>query len=50
MKYPEFFDKIETVELYDDLSEFLGAFEDGKVVVSYLDCVKLAGHSCPTVQ
>jgi len=49
MKYPEFFDKIETVELYDDLSEFLGAFEDGKVVVSYLDCVKLAGHSCPTV-
>ena len=49
MKYPKFFDKIETIKLKDDLSEFLGTFEDGIVEFSYLDVVKSAGHSCPTV-
>ncbi len=49
MKYPEFFDKVESIELYDELSEFLGAVEDGIIEITYLDCVKLAGHSCPTV-
>ncbi len=28
---------------------FLGAFEDGIVEFSFLDIVKCAGHSCPTV-
>ena len=37
------------MRLSDPLGEFLGAFEDGIVEISYLDCVKLAGHSCPTV-
>lgn len=49
MNYPSFFDKIVPIELYDPLSGFLGAFEQGKLEISYLDCVKLAGHSCPTV-
>ncbi len=49
MNYPDFFDKVPIIELQDKLSDFLGAFEDGKVEISYLDCVKLAGHSCPTV-
>ncbi len=49
MKYPEFFNKIETIELVDNLSDFLGTFEDGVVEFSYLDVVKSAGHSCPTV-
>ena len=49
MNYPSFFDKIAPIELYDPLSEFLGACEEGRVEISYLDCVKLAGHSCPTV-
>jgi hypothetical protein len=49
MNYPTFFDKVETIILYDNLSEFLGATTDGKIEISYLDCVKLAGHSCPTV-
>jgi formylmethanofuran dehydrogenase subunit E len=49
MKYPEFFDKIQTIELVDNLSSFLGTFENGLVEFSYLDCVKSAGHSCPTV-
>ena len=49
MKYPDFFDQVEPIRLQDPLSNFLGAFVDGKLDISYLDCVKLAGHSCPTV-
>lgn len=49
MKYPEFFEEIETIKLKDNLSNFLGTFEDGIIEFSYLDIVKSAGHSCPTV-
>ncbi len=49
MKYPTFFEKIETIKLQDDLSNFLGTFENGYVEFTYLDIVKSAGHSCPTV-
>ena len=49
MNYPDFFNDIPTIKLQDDLSLFLGAFEDGVIEFSYLDIVKTAGHSCPTV-
>jgi len=49
MIYPKFYTKVPNITLYDPLSEFLGAFEEGIVEISYLECVKLAGHSCPTV-
>ncbi len=49
MRYPEFYDKVEPFTLYDGLSNFLGATEGGIIEINYLDCVKLAGHSCPTV-
>ena len=49
MKYPAFFDTLETITLYDPLSEVLGAFEEGKITFSYLDIIKSAGHSCPTI-
>ena len=49
MQYPNFYTKVETIKLYDPLSDFLGAFDDGIVEINYLDCVKLAGHSCPTI-
>ena len=49
MKYPKFFEEIETIKLQDGLSDFLGAFEDGIIEFSFLDVVKTAGHSCPTV-
>ena len=49
MRYPDFFNTIETIRLQDNLSDFLGTFEDGIVEFSYLDIVKSAGHSCPTV-
>jgi hypothetical protein len=47
--YPEFFNEIKTIKLQDDLANFLGSFEDGIVEFSYVDVVKSAGHSCPTV-
>jgi len=49
MYYPSFFQTIPTIQLHDPLSQFLGAFKEGMVEISYLDAVKLAGHSCPTI-
>ncbi|MBU0720800.1 hypothetical protein KJ877_05615 [bacterium] len=49
MNYPVFFDEIETIKVKDELSNALGAFEKGEYEFSYLDVVKSAGHSCPTV-
>jgi formylmethanofuran dehydrogenase subunit E len=49
MNYPSFYDTIEKITLQDELSSFLGAFENGIIEFSYLDVVKCAGHSCPTV-
>jgi hypothetical protein len=49
MKYPAFYDQIETIVVRDPLANFLGAFEDGIIEYSYLDVARLAGHSCPTV-
>ena len=49
MNYPNFFNNIPTIKLQDPLSNFLGTFENGIVEFSYLDIVKSAGHSCPTV-
>jgi len=49
MTYPKFYEQIETIKVQDELSSFLGAFEDGIYEISYLDVVKSAGHSCPTV-
>lgn len=49
MKYPNFFDTVETINIQDSLSKVLGAFEKGLISFSYLDIVKSAGHSCPTI-
>jgi len=49
MQYPIFFEEIETIKLQDDLANFLGAFEQVIIEFSFLDIVKSAGHSCPTV-
>jgi hypothetical protein len=49
MKYPSFYDAVEPIILHDPLAQFLGALGEGSVQITYLDCVKLAGHSCPTV-
>ncbi len=49
MNYPAFFDDAPSIKLYDPLGDFLGAFDNGEVKICYYDCVKLSGHSCPTV-
>ena len=49
MKYPKFYDEVEKIKITDELSDVLGAFEGGEIEFSYLDIVKSAGHSCPTV-
>ena len=47
--YPEWFDDVESITLYDGLSEVLGTFKEGIIKIKYLPIVKMAGHSCPTV-
>ncbi len=49
MNYPEFFDTVKPIVLYDDLAEFLGSAEKGIVEIKYLEVVKMAGHSCGVV-
>lgn len=40
---------IPAIRLFDPLAQLLGASEDGILEYAYFDCVRLAGHSCPTV-
>lgn len=35
--------------VHDPLAGFLGASADGRIEYRYVDAVRLAGHSCPTV-
>lgn len=49
MAYPEFYGQVPRLRLRDPLAEFLGALEEGLVKFSYVEAVKVAGHSCPTV-
>jgi hypothetical protein len=49
MQTPAFFDAAPRIVLRDPLAETLGAATDGIIEYGYLDAVKLAGHSCPTV-
>jgi hypothetical protein len=46
---PAFFAQAPCITVHDPLAEFLGAVGDGRIEYTYLDAVKLAGHSCPTV-
>jgi len=46
---PAFYDQVRSLSVYDPLAEFLGAAEGGLFDYRYVDAVKLAGHSCPTV-
>jgi hypothetical protein len=49
MRTPPFFDEVRSLTVIDPLAEFLGAADGGLIEYRYLDAVKLAGHSCPTV-
>ena len=47
--FPEFFKRVPSIVTYDPLAEVLGTFKDGKIMFNYIQIVKAAGHSCPTV-
>lgn len=49
MQTPAFFDEVPPIVVADPLAALLGAAEDGLIEYRYVDAVKLAGHSCPTV-
>ena len=49
MGFPAFFDEVRSFVVRDPLAEFLGAAEGGLIEYRYVDAVRLAGHSCPTV-
>jgi hypothetical protein len=49
MNHPEFFSAVPPITLHDPLAQLLGAATDGRITYHYLDMVKFAGHSCPTV-
>jgi len=47
--FPAFFDVAPVVRVRDPLADFLGAARDGLLEYRYVDVVRFAGHSCPTV-
>lgn len=49
MQTPAFFDQVAPIVVHDALAQTLGATRDGLIEYRYVDAVKLAGHSCPTV-
>lgn len=49
MNHPAFFDQAPVITVHDGLAELLGACTDGMITYRYIDAVRLAGHSCPTV-
>ncbi|MEO8778450.1 MAG: hypothetical protein ABI389_07230 [Rhodanobacter sp.] len=49
MHYPAFFDQAPVITMRDPLADLLGAADDGLIDYHYIDAVRLAGHSCPTV-
>ena len=47
--YPEFFKLVPSIQTFDPLALTLGTVEDGIIKFRYVQIVKSAGHSCPTV-
>jgi hypothetical protein len=49
MQHPAFFSRAPVIIMRDPLAEFLGAAAHGVIEYTYLDAVKMAGHSCAVV-
>ena len=46
----DFYNEVEPITMRDALASTLGAIDDDQpIYYSYQDCVKLAGHACPSV-
>lgn len=49
VNFPDFYEQAPVVRTRDPFAAVLGAAQDGRLDYHYLDAVRLAGHSCPTV-
>ncbi len=49
MDIRDYYKNVPNIKLYDPLSDLLGGLENGITDISFLEIVKMAGHSCPTV-
>ncbi len=49
VNFPDFYEQAPIVRTHDPFAAMLGAARDGLLDYHYLDAVRLAGHSCPTV-
>lgn len=49
MNFPDFYEQAPTVRTRDPFAAMLGASHEGILEYQYVDAVRLAGHSCPTV-
>ncbi|PXW89927.1 hypothetical protein C8R34_10384 [Nitrosomonas sp. Nm84] len=49
MNFPDFYEQAPVVHTYDAFAATLGAAHNGLLDYHYVDAVRLAGHSCPTV-
>ncbi len=49
MSFPDFYKQAPVVHTYDAFAATLGAADNGLLDYHYVDAVRLAGHSCPTV-
>src|SRR5689334_14279678 len=49
MSFPDFYEQAPVIRTRDPFAQMLGAAQEGMFEYHYLDAVRLAGHSCPTV-
>jgi hypothetical protein len=49
VNFPDFYELAPVVRTRDPFAAMLGAAQDGILEYHYVDAVRLAGHSCPTV-
>lgn len=49
MSFPEFYNHVKKIKLYDPLADVLGSATNGLMEYSFSDVVKATGHGCPTV-
>jgi hypothetical protein len=49
MNFPDFYEQAPVIRTHDPFAAMLGAASGGVLEYHYLDAVRLAGHSCPTV-
>ncbi|AKH36956.1 MULTISPECIES: hypothetical protein [Nitrosomonas] len=49
MNFPDFYEQAPVVQTRDPFAATLGAAQGGLLDYHYVDAVRLAGHSCPTV-